>query len=130
MIWSNPDMVSIICETNEMLNLTMNAGVLSTNKKAYLLGWGEVWFSTNSVTNIFNLAQVSDCYLVTYDNNKEEAIIVHMMDKEVKFQHFGNNLYICIPPQLKKKSEGILCQAQFISTLEENKTFYTKHQFK
>ncbi len=50
-------------------------------------------------------------------------------DKEVKFQCFGNNLYIYIPPQLKKNSEGILCQAQFISTLEENKTFYTKHQF-
>jgi hypothetical protein len=25
--------------------------------------------------------------------------------------------------------EGILRQAQLISTLEENKTFYTKHQF-
>jgi hypothetical protein len=88
MIWSNPDMVSIIRETNEMLNLTMNAGVLSTNKKAYLLRWGEVWFSTDSVINIFNLAQVSDCYLVTYDNDKEEAIIVHMMDKEVKVPTF------------------------------------------
>jgi hypothetical protein len=126
---SNPDMVSNICDTNKTLDLTMNAGVLSTNKKAYLLRWGEVWLSTDSVTNIFSLAQVSDHYHVTYDNDKEEAIIVHMMDKEVKFQCFGNNLYIYIPPQLKKNSEGILCQAQFISTLEENKTFYTKHQF-
>ena len=36
MIWSNPDMVSNIRETNKMLNLSTNAGVLSTNKKAYL----------------------------------------------------------------------------------------------
>jgi hypothetical protein len=52
-----------------------------------------------------------------------------MPDKEAKFQHFGNNLYIYIPSQVKKKLEGILRQAQLISTLEENKTFYTKHQF-
>jgi hypothetical protein len=36
MIWSNPDMVSNIRETNKTLNLSTNAGVLSTNKKAYL----------------------------------------------------------------------------------------------
>jgi hypothetical protein len=36
MIWNNPDMVSNIRETNKMLNLSTNAGVLSTNKKAYL----------------------------------------------------------------------------------------------
>jgi hypothetical protein len=111
MIWSNPDMVSNIRETNKMLDLTTNAGVLSTNKKAYLPGWGDVWFSTDLVTNIFSLAQVSNCYCVTYDNNKEDAIIFHMPDKEVKFQYFGNNLYIYIPPQLKKKSEGILHKA-------------------
>jgi hypothetical protein len=62
MIWSNPDMVSNIHETIEMLDLTMNAGVLSTNKKAYLLRWGEVWFSTDLVTNIFSLAQISDAF--------------------------------------------------------------------
>jgi hypothetical protein len=127
-IWSNPDMVSNIRETNETLELTTNAGVLLTNKKAYLPGWGDVWFSTDLVTNIFSLAQVSDRYHVTYDNDKEDAIIVHMPDKEVKFQRFGNNIYIYIPPQFKKNLEGILHQSQF-GTLEENKTFYTKRQF-
>ena len=85
-IFCNPKMVSNIRDTNETLALTMNAGVLLTNKKANLPGWGEVWYNPKAVTNIFSLAQMVDRHPVTYNSTKNDAFIVHLPDKQVKFQ--------------------------------------------
>jgi hypothetical protein len=41
-IFCNSDIVNNICNTDETLSLTTNAGVLTTNKKADLPGCGEV----------------------------------------------------------------------------------------
>jgi hypothetical protein len=60
MIFCNPEMVTNICQTNEELTLTTNAGVLHTNMKANVPGWGEVQFNPAAMTNIMeeNLLQM------------------------------------------------------------------------
>jgi hypothetical protein len=86
MIFCNPKMVSNIRDTNVTLALMTNGGVLLTNKKANLPGWGEVWYNPKAVTNIFSLAQMVDRHPVTYNSTKNDTFIVHLPNKQVKFQ--------------------------------------------
>jgi hypothetical protein len=128
-IFCNCDMVSNIRETNETLNLTTNAGVLTTKLKADVHGWGEVWFSDEAVTNIFSYAHMKDRHQITYDGSKEDAFIVHLPDKQVKFHH-ENDIYVFKPPHFAKSSTRNNKCVQFnVNSLEENKTFYTERQF-
>ena len=126
-IFCNLNMVSNIRETNKTLDLTMNAGVLVTNKKADAPKWGEVWFSPDAVTNIFSLANMSDRYPVSYNGTKEDAFIMQLPHKQVKFEQLTNKLYVFkLPNTVKPTTKD---DAQFVNTVEENKTFYTQHQF-
>ena len=100
-IFCNRDMVSNIRETNDTLNLTTNAGVLTTKLKADVPGWGEVWFSDEAVTNIFSYAHMKDRHRITYDGSKEDAFIVHLPDRQVRF-HRENDIYVYKPPHVAK----------------------------
>ena len=75
-IFCNPKLVTNIHETNESMMLTTNAGVLTTNLKANIPGWGEAWFSPRAITNIFSFAEMAQRYPITYDSAKEDAFIV------------------------------------------------------
>ena len=67
---------------------------------------------------------MADGYRITYDSEKEDAFIVHLPDKPVRFERIGMKLYIFKPPTTIKAEN-----AQMFNTLEEEKTFYTEHQF-
>ena len=101
--------------------------------KADVPGWGEVWFDPNCMTNIFSYAHMADRYPITYDNRKEDAFIVHLPHKSVKFTR-ENGLYLYRPPYIKQhaikdtQSESNT-KVQFLETVDENKKFYTKRQF-
>jgi len=69
-------MVSNIRRVDETLHLTTNIGVLTTNMKADLSGWGEVWLDPTAVTNIFSYAEMADRYPVKYDNAVKDVFIV------------------------------------------------------
>jgi len=56
-IFCNDNYVVNIREVPEKLNLTTNAGVLTTNLKADVPGYGTVWFSPYAITNIFSFAR-------------------------------------------------------------------------
>jgi hypothetical protein len=63
-IFCNPDMVHNIRRAEgESLDLMTNAGVLTTNQKATLPGWGEVWYNPEATTNIFSYAEIAICRL-------------------------------------------------------------------
>jgi hypothetical protein len=138
-------MVTNIRQTDKELTLTTNAGVLQTNMKADVPGWGEVWFDLTAMTNIFSYAQMVDRHPVTYDSTKEDAFIVHLPHKQVKFTR-ENGLYVYRPPYVKQPAITKVAydnklqrtklqpttvdnQAQFLETVDENKKFYTKRQF-
>ena len=58
-IFCNPNLVEGIHETDESLDLVTNAGVLRTNLKANIPGWGKAWFSPHAITNIFSYAEMA-----------------------------------------------------------------------
>jgi len=124
-IFCNPDLVENIHESDETMMLTTNAGVITTNLKATIPSWGEAWFSPKAITNIFSYAKMADRYKITYDSEKEDAFLVHLPNKIVKFQRDFNGLYVFKPNIKTKVRDGV----QFITTLEENRTFYTTRQF-
>ena len=107
------------------------------NHCADLPDYGEVWFSKNSMTNIFSMAEVSDKVPITFDNKVEDAYIVKFPVKTVKFKRTTNNLYVFNPKGASDgniKSAGVYMQAatgiQMLSSVEENKRFYTDQEFK
>ena len=124
-VFCNPKMVNNIrMSTNGSMHLATNGGSMVTNMKADLPEWGEVWFNEKAITNIFSYAEMADRYRITYDSEKEDAFIVHLPDKTVRFERIGMNLYV-FKPTTRIRAEN----AQMLNTLEENKTFYTERQF-
>jgi hypothetical protein len=124
-IFCNPDMVQDIQETeNKSLDLITNAGVLRTIQKANIPGWGIAWFNPYTITNIFSYSEMAKQHRITYNSNTENAFIVHLPDKQVKFTKMELGLYI-FKPKINKTSNA---NAQFFNTIEENKNFFTRLQ--
>ena len=127
-IFCNPKLVTNIHTTSETMMLMTNGGVLTTNQKATIPNWGEAWFSSKAVTNIFSFSEMAQRYRITYDTREEDAFIVHLETKKVKFVKDQNGLYIYRPKILIDDNE-VRLHHQFVTTLDENKTFYTSRQF-
>jgi len=65
-------------------------------------------------------------YNVTYDSEKETAILVHMPNKIVRFRQMSNGLYALNP--LSRDSYTTTNKFQFVETVEENLGFFTPRQ--
>ena len=79
------------------MQLATNGGLLTVNHCADLPDYGEVWFSENSMTNLFSMAEVSDKVPITFNNKVEDVYIVKFPVKTVKFKRTTNNLYVLTP---------------------------------
>jgi hypothetical protein len=123
-VFCNEEMVENIRETNDTLHLSTNGGVLVSNLKANIPGWGVAWFNPKAVTNIFSFAEMKDRYKIDY-SNEEDAFIVHLPHRDVKFTRNNIGLYTYRPVLRDSRKQDM----QFVTTLEENKTFYTPRQF-
>ena len=49
-------------QVNTMLSLAMNAGVIMTNLKAELPGYGTVWFDPQAMTNMLSFGNIAKQY--------------------------------------------------------------------
>ena len=76
-VFCNEAMVENIRERNDTLHLSTNGGVLVSNLKANIPGWGVAWFNPTAVTNIFSFAEMKDRYKIDY-SNEQDAFIVHL----------------------------------------------------
>jgi hypothetical protein len=124
-IFCNPDMVQDICNIdNKSLNLVTNAGILTTNQKATIPGWGEAWFNLQAITNIFSYAEIAKRHSITYDSNKEDAFIVYLPDKKIKFTKTDQGLYV-FEPKIKKTNR---IESQFITTINSRLQSNTLHE--
>ena len=54
-----------------------NGGDLTTNQKAHIKNYGDVWFHPDAITNILSLKNVKAKFQVTYDSEGAGAFIVH-----------------------------------------------------
>jgi hypothetical protein len=63
---------------------------------------------------------------ITYNSNTEDAFIVYLPDKQGKFTKTEQGLYIFKPKIDNTRNVA----TQFLNTVEENKTFFTRQQIK
>ena len=118
-IFANTRMVQGIKTVEKPLQLITNGGEVMTDKKAIVPGFGEVWFDYDSIANIFSFAELKDKHRITYDSSKEDAFIVHLPNKTIKFSRTNQGLY------LYKPNDYVLNKVSLVQTVEENKQFYT-----
>jgi hypothetical protein len=87
----------------------------------------EVWFDPNAITNVLSFAILQEKFPILYDNSKADAFFVKTPRGDLKFKQLSKNLYVHKP-----RGDGIKLEAKqetsMLSTLEENKTFYTNRQ--
>jgi len=102
-LFCNRDYVENVWSVKKPLELATNAGILKTNQKAFVKGFGEVWFDSRAITNIFSFAEMEDKHRITYDSTNESAFLVELQDKIVKFKQSDNGLYYFDPPYNKSK---------------------------
>ena len=102
---------------NESLDLMTNAGILRTTQKATIPGWGRAWFNNQARTNIFSYAEMAKRHHITYDSNIEDAFIVHLPHKKVKFTKTDQGLYV-YKSRIKKTKKT---KHQFMNTVAEKK---------
>ena len=72
----NPDFVTDIKASKNKLAMSTNAGVKEITLRANMKGYGNVWYDTNQIANIFSFGRPADKYKVKYNSEKEDAFVV------------------------------------------------------
>ena len=62
----NQSFVCNVHQVNTMLSLVKNAGMMTTNLRAELPGYGTVWFNPQAMTNVLGLGNIAKQYLIQY----------------------------------------------------------------
>jgi hypothetical protein len=70
----NPNLVTSIRTTTEMLEVSTNGRKIFPNQKATVPNCAEVWYNSNALTNIFSLFKMEKKYHITYDSSKKTII--------------------------------------------------------
>ena len=127
-LFSNPELVERIQESKNILEMATNAGTRVSNKEADVPGFGTVWYDERAIANIFGFADLVKKHRITYDSGKEDAFLVHMVDKVIKFKWTPEGLYAYQVPQAYHDS--LECgHNNLVTTLNENRKGYTHQQF-
>jgi hypothetical protein len=92
-LFSNPDLVQDIQTSSKTLLLAINAGVKESNRKANVPGFGKVYYDEDAIANIFGFSDLKKKHQITYDSDKEDAFLVHMGNKIIKFECSPDRLY-------------------------------------
>jgi predicted DNA-binding protein YlxM (UPF0122 family) len=79
-----------------------------------------------AITNTDSYAEMAKKYQISSDSKHDNVFIVHLPNKNVKFEEIGNGLYILKSSTLNKQKKEV----QLLSSMEENKGVYTTAQFK
>ena len=92
-----------------------NGGTLTTNQKAHVHNYGDVWFHEKAITNILSLKNVSRHFHVTYDSadsmtfsvEKPDGTILHfMMHDDGLHYHDTNNQQLTLVQTVSSNMEG------------------------
>ena len=69
------------------MTIHSNGGTLTTNHKAHVRNYGDIWFHEKAITNILSLKNVSHCFHVMYHSadsmtfsiEKPDSMILHFV---------------------------------------------------
>ena len=132
-LFANPDLVEKIRESKNTLELHTNTGCKRNKMEADMPGFGTVWFNPDAIANIFGFADLVDKHRITYDSAKEDAFLIHMPQKIVKFKRSPKGHYF---HQAPKKYKTTLDKpmdtkiSHMVTTVSENMKGYTLRQCK
>ena len=97
-----------------------NGGSITTNFKAFVKNYGEVWFDTRAITNILSLKNVKHKYRVTYDSKTEDVFTVHMnKGRKMQFKMHEDGLHY---------HDTADRQVTLIQTVQQNEAGYSQRQ--
>ena len=125
-------LVDKIKPSKSMLELATNAGRKKITQEAEVPGYGTVWFDKDALANIFSFAELKDKYQITYDSSQEDAFLIHMENKVVKFKRTPDGLYCYKVPETYKESLASKPQeskCNLVDTVAKNRQGYMQHQF-
>ena len=91
-LFCNPELVKNIRQSNTTLKMHTNFGSKESNQQATMPGFGNAWFHEEAIANIFGFGDLVINYRITYDSEKEDAFLVHMEHKAVKFTRTPDGL--------------------------------------
>ena len=128
-LFCSPDLVEDIASTTSTLELMTNAGSRRSNQQATVPGFGQFWFDPKAIANIFGFADLVKKHWITYDSDKEDAFLVHMPNKIVKFKSNAEGLYQFQVPQEYRSGLKKHQVSHIMDTVEENKSGFSQRQF-
>jgi Zinc knuckle len=118
-LFCNRKFVTNIRQVKGQVSVKGNGGTLTTNLKADVKGYGEVWFSEDAITNILSMANVTKKFRVTYDSQQDGSFVVHTPKGKILFTKHPDGLHY-FDPRARHSS--------FLQTVDENETGYSKRQ--
>ena len=92
-LFCNPELVEYIRESKTILKMHNNAGSKLSNQLATVPEFGTVLVQKDATANSFGFGGLVDQYQMTYDSAKDDAFLVLMKDKTVKFTWNSEGLY-------------------------------------
>ena len=125
--------MEMIQQSKNMLELQANVGSKRNKMEADVPGYGTVWFDPDAIANIFKFADLVDKHRITYDLAKDDAFLIHMPKKIVKFKRSPEGLYY---HQALKKYKAELERpmdmkiSHMVTTVVENMKCHTLQQCK
>jgi hypothetical protein len=133
----NPDLVTTkIKVTRTPVSMTTNAGTKKIKVKATIPGFGSTWYDPNQIANIYGFSHMANRHQITYDSDKEDALLVHSHSGIIKFERTMDGIYVYRPTNIFKdkvaslKRQTLLtAMTNLISTVKENSNGYTQRQF-
>ncbi len=111
-----------------------------SNQEAQVPGFGKVYYNKDAIANIFGFLDLKKKHRITYNSDKEDAFIVHMNNKVLKFECTPEGLY---QYEVSKNYRDEVTQSNtdepngsttdgtsnLISTVAKNRKGYTLCQF-
>ena len=103
-IFCNKKLVTRVWTIPESMTILGNGGSITTNQKAHVRNYGDVWFDKRAITNILSLKNVQKRYGVTYDSTFNRAFIVHKPEgSDLHFiMHQDKTAYTTMIPQKRR----------------------------
>ena len=133
-LFSNPELVEDIRTSKKTLALATNAGVKQSKQEAIVPGFGKFYYDEDAIANIFGFSDLKKKYRITYDSYKEDAFLVHMENKIIKFECSPDGLYQYqvskgYQESMNQETSNQYGTSNLVSTVAENRKGYTLRQF-
>jgi hypothetical protein len=132
-LFCSPALVKNITDGKKKMVISTNAGDLTSTQQAEVPGFGQVWYNENAMTNIYSLCDMVDRFRVTFDSEKEDAIVVHTPQGPLKLHRNHQNLYSAHPqihrPNIRIRAARAATANIFLEAVEHNSSFCTQLKF-